>query len=118
MPRPTCPSRRRTLIGRVRALQGEYQVQRATWKPYLRADLEHTLGTRQGQLQRRRDHRVGAGGTQARLGLGVAVDASERVSVSASASYGFNLGGERRETVQGNLGCESAGERCIAGLVA
>ena len=26
------------------------------------------------------------------------------VSVSASASYGFNLGGERRETVQGNLG--------------
>ena len=58
------------------------------------------------------------GGTQARLGLGVAVDASERVSVSASASYGFNLGGERRETVQGNLGCESAGERCIAGLVA
>ena len=57
------------------------------------------------------------GGTQARLGLGVAVDASE-VAVPASASYGFNLGGERRETVQGNLGCESAGERCIAGLVA
>ena len=50
------------LIGRVGArLQGEYQVQRATWKPYLRADLEHTLGTRQGQLQRRRDHRVGRG---------------------------------------------------------
>ena len=51
------------------------------------------------------------GGTQARLGLGVSVKASERVSVYASAGYGFNLGGERRETVQGNLGCGSTGER-------
>ena len=93
-------------IGRVGArLQGEYQVQRATWKPYARVDLEHTLGGRDkvsfsGGATTASD----MGGTQARLGLGVAVDASERVSVSASASYGFNLGGERRETVQGNLG--------------
>ena len=105
-------------IGRVGArLQGEYQVQRATWKPYARVDLEHTLGDATRSASAAGDHCIGHG-RQARLGLGVAVDASERVSVSASASYGFNLGGERRETVQGNLGCESAGERCIAGLVA
>ena len=64
----------------------------------------HAGRTRQGRLQRRHHQHVGHGGTQARLGLGVSVKASERVSVYASAGYGFNLGGERRETVQGNLG--------------
>ena len=94
------------LIGRVGArLQGEYQAKGATWKPYVRADLEHTLGGRDKvDFSGGTTSTSAMGGTQARLGLGVSVKASERVSVYASAGYGFNLGGERRETVQGNLG--------------
>ena len=101
------------LIGRVGArLQGEYQAKGATWKPYVRADLEHTLGGRDKvDFSGGTTSTSAMGGTQARLGLGVSVKASERVSVYASAGYGFNLGGERRETVQGNLGCGSTGER-------
>ena len=85
-------------------LQGEYQAKGATWK-YVRADLEHTLGGRDKvDFSGGTTSTSAMGGTQARLGLGVSVKASERVSVYASAGYGFNLGGERRETVQGNLG--------------
>ena len=50
-------------IGRVGArLQGEYQVQRATWKPYARVDLEHTLGdaTRSASAAERPLHRTWA----------------------------------------------------------
>ena len=78
----------------------------------MRADLEHTLGGRDKvDFSGGTTSTSAMGGTQARLGLGVSVKASERVSVYASAGYGFNLGGERRETVQGNLGCGSTGER-------
>ena len=66
---------------------------------------EHTLGGRDKvDFSGGTTSTSAMGGTQARLGLGVSVKASERVSVYASAGYGFNLGGERRETVQGNLG--------------
>ena len=53
-----------------RVAAGEYQVQRATWKPYARVDLEHTLGTRQGQLQRRSDHCIGHGRHPGQAGPG------------------------------------------------
>ena len=99
---------RNALIGRVGArLQGEYRAGGATWKPYLRADLLHTLGGNDSvSFDGGTTSKSAMGGTQARLGLGVSVKASERVSVYASTGYGFNLGGERREMVQGNVGVQ------------
>ena len=97
---------RNALIGRVGArLQGEYQAGGATWKPYVRADLLHTLGGNDRvRFGEDTTTQSAMGGTQARLGVGMSVKASERVSVYASAGYGFNLGGERRDLVQGNVG--------------
>ncbi|WP_241133581.1 autotransporter-associated beta strand repeat-containing protein [Achromobacter insuavis] len=99
---------RNALIGRVGArLQAEYQAGGATWKPYLRADLLHTLGGNDSvSFGGGTTSKSAMGGTQARLGLGMSVKASERVSVYASTGYGFNLGGERREMVQGNVGVQ------------
>lgn len=94
------------VIGRVGArLQGEFESGSVRWKPYVRADLLHTLGGNDSvAFDGGTKSKSAMGGTQARLGLGVSARVNERVSVYASAGYGFNLGGERRETVQGNVG--------------
>ncbi|WP_183005759.1 autotransporter-associated beta strand repeat-containing protein [Achromobacter sp. UMC71] len=96
------------VIGRVGArLQGEFQAGGTTWKPYLRADLLHTLGGNDSVRFNDTTSMTSAmGGTQALLGLGVSVKASDRVSVYASTGYGVNLGGDRREMVQGNVGVQ------------
>ena len=105
MPRPTCPSRRRTRSSAAwaRGCRASTRFNAPPGSP-MRADLEHTLGTRQGQLQRRRDHRVGRGWHPGQAGPGRCRGRQRTRQRFASASYGFNLGGERRETVQGNLG--------------
>ncbi|WP_322015268.1 autotransporter outer membrane beta-barrel domain-containing protein [Paraburkholderia sp. J12] len=94
------------LIGRLglRA-QSEFQAYGTQWKPYLRLDvLRYFGGTDSVTFASTTTSYSNVSSTQGHAGLGISARVTQKVSVFASAGYWFNLGGEHRETVEGNAG--------------
>jgi outer membrane autotransporter protein len=85
-------------------LQGLFETQTTTLKPYLKANLWH-------QFDEEHDVEFGVtpifietGGTSVEFGGGVIAKLTERTSLFATADYTTNIGGETERVFEGNIG--------------
>jgi autotransporter family porin len=93
------------LTGRLGArLQGLYQMQSATLKPYLKANLWHDFDADQDVVFGSDPIDVETGGTSLEIGGGVVTQLTTKTSLFATADYTTNLGGEDKEIFEGNVG--------------
>lgn len=94
------------LIGRLGLrLQSQFQSRGVDWKPFLRLDVLRYFGGSDSVTYAGQDRfTTKVGSTQAHLGGGIYAQVNRNTSVYLTAGYWFNLGGDRRRTVQGNAG--------------
>ncbi|GAA2863256.1 outer membrane autotransporter protein [Aminobacter niigataensis] len=85
-------------------LQGLFQTEAATLKPYLKANIWHEFDGEGGISLGGDPIAVETGGTSVEFGGGVIAKLSEHTSMFATADYTTNIGGEQKRVFEGNVG--------------
>lgn len=85
-------------------LQGEAIAETTTFRPYLKANLWHRFDADQRVTFDSDAIVTQGGGTTLELGGGIIADLSESTSLYATADYTTNLGGEKIDVLEGNIG--------------
>lgn len=85
-------------------LQGLFQTEAATLKPYLKANIWHEFDGEGGISLGGDPIAVETGGTSVEFGGGVIAKLSEQTSMFATADYTTNIGGEKKRVFEGNVG--------------
>jgi outer membrane autotransporter protein len=85
-------------------LQGTFQDDSTTWRPYLKVNLWHGFDATDWTRFATVALPASFGATSLEVGAGVVATLSENVSLFAVADYTTNLNGAHRETIEGNLG--------------
>lgn len=85
-------------------LQGLFQTEAATLKPYLKANLWHEFDGEESLDFSGDPIAVETGGTSVEFGGGVIAQLTEKTSLFATADYTTNIGGEKKRVFEGNIG--------------
>ncbi|UVK42947.1 autotransporter domain-containing protein [Mesorhizobium sp. AR07] len=85
-------------------LQGNVQTPTGLLQPYLKANIWHQLSRTENINFGTDNISTAIGGTALELGGGVAAAVTKDVSLFASASYSFEVAGEKQRMFQGNVG--------------
>ncbi|MBA8878950.1 autotransporter outer membrane beta-barrel domain-containing protein [Phyllobacterium myrsinacearum] len=85
-------------------LQGKYALSTGLLQPYLKANIWHTFSGSDSVLFASDAIGTDHDATSLELGGGVVYDFSKSLSTFATADYTFDINGEKRRTIDGNLG--------------
>ncbi|OCP00229.1 autotransporter outer membrane beta-barrel domain-containing protein [Ensifer sp. LC13] len=85
-------------------LQGEVIAETTTFQPYLKANLWHNFDADQRVTFGTDPIVTETGGTALELGGGLVAKLSETASLYVTADYTTNLGGEKIDVLEGNIG--------------
>lgn len=85
-------------------LQGDIPTETATLQPYIKANIWHGFDADQHVNFGTDPIATKVGGTAVEIGGGLVAKLSESTSLFATADYTANLGGDKKQILEGNIG--------------